>query len=998
VGGVKCWGYNIYGQLGNGGTVGTLVPVDVSGLGSGVRAVAAGSLSSCAITTEGKVKCWGYNSDGRLGNGGTTDSSVPVDVSGSSGGVLTVSIGGGHTCALTTGGGVKCWGNNYYGQLGDGSTTNSNVPVDVSGLSNGVQAITVGGFHTCALMTGGGAKCWGRNNGGQLGNGESGMQTNQSLPVNVSGLSGTLRSIAAGSMHTCAVTSSGGAKCWGNNEYGQLGAGNTTASNVPVDVSGLVSGVQVISTGSAHACALMIDGAIKCWGLNEYGQIGNGQVGHLNGSTVPVDIHGQSSGMQAIAVGSSSNHSCALALGGGVKCWGWNVAGQLGDGGMTNSGVPVDVFGFGEAPPFDAAALNSESSYQKVLPGQSVRVQITVKNIGTTTWDGATYRWSGRGEWQDQSALLGASVAPSATLVVRDVTFNAPTQPGQYDYGFMLLNANGTEFGPYFFVRVTVTEPIATSTPTQTPSVTPTTPVPPTPPTPTPSTLDNTVDTGFRPSFHGAKFQNLMTTGGTWDLFKRSFPSSKMENSDGSRKEAAKSFFENTYRTSLQFGICFGLAEASLVRWAGLHVKETVEDDVLPAEVRSFRYISELEPPSLRYGSWVPVESGRFPSVDYVSIYQARQGSGQFMSQMTSIPLTFDDLKASLSNFRNKPFMLRLSGTTYPLGLGPTTGHAVVPYKLEDGDDTFRIFIYDPNYPMDDTRFIVVNKSTRSWTYSMNLLNTWRGEKTLQTRSAEDAFPASLPGVLNTSVSSFNESSAQLQLNVTGFVNGVLTSSSGGHISFDDGFVTNTLPGANYWIPTGFIPEVVTSTIPSVMLSIPAQDMLTLTISSATTAMFDVLVWNAGRSLSMTNGLVVSDSQARLIFTPQLTQIVANNIQVSNETDEMCVGRANDNYPDSSRKFVVCSSGTSNEHSLQLDIASDDSSIRVKSLASDQQVKLTVTQNGEGAGILETQEQLSANSEIIASVGTASDTDKPGGRTWQVVSPSKVYLPLLRRQ
>jgi len=300
-----------------------------------LAAIAAGGHHTCALTSGGAVKCWGANFAGQLGNGTTTDSRTPVDVSGLASGVTAVAAGSSHTCALTSGGGIRCWGANFAGQLGNGTTTDSRTPVDVSGLASGVSAVEVGEYHTCAVTIGGGIKCWGRNFEGQLGNGTT---TDSRTPVDVSGLASGVSAIAARLEHTCALTGDGGIKCWGRNGSGQLGNGTTTFSSAPVDVSGLAGGVSAIAAGTFHTCARTSGGGIKCWGYNQYGQLGNGTT---TDSGVPVDVSNFASGVSSIVVGAF--HACAITTGGGVKCWGANYAGQLGDGTVTDSGTPVDV-------------------------------------------------------------------------------------------------------------------------------------------------------------------------------------------------------------------------------------------------------------------------------------------------------------------------------------------------------------------------------------------------------------------------------------------------------------------------------------------------------------------------------------------------------------------------------------------------------------------------------------------------------------------------------
>ena len=337
-GAAKCWGSNGNGQLGDGTTIDRYTPVTVSGLSSGVASLAVGNAHTCAVTTAGVAKCWGFNAQGQLGDGTTTQWLTPVAVSGLSSGVASVAAGGHFNCAVTTAGAAKCWGFNGYGQLGDGTTVNSPTPVAVSGLSSGVASLAVGGYHTCALTTAGAAKCWGYNSNGQLGNGSTG--TNSATPVAVSGLSSGVASVAGGYKHTCAVTMAGAAKCWGYNNYGQLGDGTTSDKATPVAVSSLSSGVAKLTGGFYHTCALTTAGAAKCWGYNAKGQLGDGTTVD---KTTPVAVAGLSSGVVGLVAGNT--HTCAVTSG-TAKCWGFNAQGQLGNGTSgtaNNSAIPVTV-------------------------------------------------------------------------------------------------------------------------------------------------------------------------------------------------------------------------------------------------------------------------------------------------------------------------------------------------------------------------------------------------------------------------------------------------------------------------------------------------------------------------------------------------------------------------------------------------------------------------------------------------------------------------------
>ncbi len=337
-GSLKCWGANAYGQVGDLSATTRLTPVDVSGLTSGVVAMAAGQSHTCALTTSGGVKCWGFNGWGQLGDG-TNDffRREPGDVSGLTSGITAITSGANHVCAVTTVGGIKCWGNNTEGQLGDGTTNGRRIPGDVSGLTSGVQSIAAGLGHTCALTTSGGTKCWGRNYEGQLGDGTTNLRV---APVAVSGLASGVQAIAASKYHTCAVLTGGGLKCWGANLYGELGNGFTTNRSTPSDVSSLPSGVAAIAAGYAHTCAVTTAGGLKCWGVNDIGQLGDGTT---NARANPADVTSLTSGVQNVSAG--VNHTCALTTGGGVQCWGANNAGQLGDGTTTNHMLPAVVSG-----------------------------------------------------------------------------------------------------------------------------------------------------------------------------------------------------------------------------------------------------------------------------------------------------------------------------------------------------------------------------------------------------------------------------------------------------------------------------------------------------------------------------------------------------------------------------------------------------------------------------------------------------------------------------
>jgi alpha-tubulin suppressor-like RCC1 family protein len=338
IGAVKCWGANSVGQLGNNSTTESHVPVGVAGLTSGVVSISTGDAFSCALTATGAVKCWGQNFTGQLGNNSTTDSHIPVGVVGLSSGMIAVSAGSNHACAVNGAGALMCWGSNSGGQLGDNSTTDSHVPVPVTGLSSGVVAVSASAHHTCALTVTGGVKCWGANTSGELGTGSA---ADSLVPLDVVGLPSAVVRVVASAYNACALTGAGGVKCWGNNFSGQLGDGSVTYSNVPVDVKGLTSDVLGLSAAKAGACAITSTGGVKCWGTNAFGQLGNGT---LADSYVPVDVVGLAASV--VAIDSGDLHTCAILSTGAIQCWGWNVTGVLGNNSTVDSHVPVNVIGF----------------------------------------------------------------------------------------------------------------------------------------------------------------------------------------------------------------------------------------------------------------------------------------------------------------------------------------------------------------------------------------------------------------------------------------------------------------------------------------------------------------------------------------------------------------------------------------------------------------------------------------------------------------------------
>ena len=327
VGNVHCWGDNSYGQIGDGSTVAQRnVGTRVKFINDAVD-VAVGGTHACALRNGGRVSCWGDNTWGELGDGTTDSSSIPVDVVGITN-AIAVEAAPTASCAILADYTVRCWGRNSNGQLGDGTTTDRSTPVMVPGLDI-VTDLSMGNGFTCARRATGDVRCWGYGYGGELGNGATGPGAAVTPdPVVVSGLDDATE-IDSGSLHTCARRADGTAVCWGAGRSYQLGNTIIADSAVPTPVIGL-DNVTAITAGGASSCALVSDGPAQCWGSDQNGQIGNGLDGHVNlDQPYPVAVL---NGDDFSGIDAGGQHTCAVYKARKVVCWGNNNFGELGDG------------------------------------------------------------------------------------------------------------------------------------------------------------------------------------------------------------------------------------------------------------------------------------------------------------------------------------------------------------------------------------------------------------------------------------------------------------------------------------------------------------------------------------------------------------------------------------------------------------------------------------------------------------------------------------------
>jgi alpha-tubulin suppressor-like RCC1 family protein len=400
------WGSNQSGRLGNGGTANSNVPLAVTNSGvlanKTILALAAGGTHSLALCGDGTLAAWGTNSTGQLGTGGIVASSVPVAVNRSAAlvgkTVIAIAAGSSHSLALCADGTVCAWGYNGTGQLGNGSTSTSTSTVPVAVSTTGVLAgktviaIAAGDAHSLALCSDGSVVTWGDNFYGALGNNSTVSYSSVPVAVTAAGTLAekTVTAVAAGSAHCVALTSTGTLAAWGRNANGQLGNNATINTKVPVAVSttGLLAGkkASIAAAGSLHNLVRCADGTLGAWGYNSAGQLGNG--GTAN-SSVPVAVTTSAvlAGKTVIALVGASSHSLALAVDGTLAAWGSNTSGRLGDGTSANSNVPVTVAtaGLGAGEKFTALAVGCAASHSMAiaavpLSGDSSLAGLTLTN------------------------------------------------------------------------------------------------------------------------------------------------------------------------------------------------------------------------------------------------------------------------------------------------------------------------------------------------------------------------------------------------------------------------------------------------------------------------------------------------------------------------------------------------------------------------------------------------------------------------------------------
>jgi alpha-tubulin suppressor-like RCC1 family protein len=332
---VFCWGVNQFGELGIGLVSSSNAPSTAINFDSDIAQLVASDGFTCALTENNVLHCWGSNLYGELGNDNDDLALTPIVVQGIEGTVIAFALGASHACAATNTQSVYCWGNNLHKQLANNTLEFSRIPIEIAKFDSNIKTIVAGDDHTCVLTENGRVLCWGRNNVGQTGRDGN---NEEAVPTQVNGLGDNIVGLVAGGAHTCGIKTDGSVLCWGDNQYGQLGDNTAITSVSPKRVVGLSAPVVAMSAGKSHTCAILQTSELVCWGLNSAGQLGSGA---LQNKTHPTLVAGLESNVKAVEAG--AGHTCAITTNGRAKCWGNNLGGQLGIESASRQNTPSVV-------------------------------------------------------------------------------------------------------------------------------------------------------------------------------------------------------------------------------------------------------------------------------------------------------------------------------------------------------------------------------------------------------------------------------------------------------------------------------------------------------------------------------------------------------------------------------------------------------------------------------------------------------------------------------
>jgi alpha-tubulin suppressor-like RCC1 family protein len=371
----------------------------VQPLPSALTAIAVGAVHTCGLVQDGSAFCWGNNQFGEIGDGSHSDRYFPVAVAGTVK-FTEITAGGGHTCGISTNGAAYCWGSNGNGQLGDGTLTDRATPAPVAGGLT-FLALSAGGVHTCGIASDNTAYCWGYNGNGQLGDSTF---NNRSLPTPVVGGQQFVAISAGKASHSCAVTASGQAFCWGANDYGELGTGDQTKRPAPVAVEGGLV-FQTIHAGYAHTCGLTVDGTAYCWGRNFYGQLGTGDQVVGQDQSMPTAVTG---GLKWALLRVGAYFTCGLEQGtSAAYCWGYNSSGQLG---VDVSGVCTDQNGIASQCAGSPSAVSGGLAF--------TALDASTQHTCALTQGGVAYCWGADSYGQLGDGQHGATIFLNAPVKV----------------------------------------------------------------------------------------------------------------------------------------------------------------------------------------------------------------------------------------------------------------------------------------------------------------------------------------------------------------------------------------------------------------------------------------------------------------------------------------------------------------------------------------------------------------------------------------------------